>query len=185
MDTMEEMLSMLLDGAVETLDISPHLQPARHRRYEEVGTWLAEHGDPGCAHLPAGLVPARHRRAPAHPHRRVRHRPGVLAADRQGDHHPGRAQAARRRHAPRLRAVEATAGPRRRAEDLRATPPLLDPRLPRRRLPPRRPAHHPRPRATRRPASCSPTSSCTCGSTATRSATPAGSGPARRSCDTV
>ena len=37
-DTMEQMLSMLLAGAVETLDIAPHLQQLAIERYEEVGT---------------------------------------------------------------------------------------------------------------------------------------------------
>ena len=54
MDTMEQMLSMLLDGAVETLDISPHLQRLATRRYQEVGTWLAEHGQPGWRIYPQG-----------------------------------------------------------------------------------------------------------------------------------
>ena len=44
MDTIEQMLSMLLGGAVETLDISPYLQQSATERYEEVGTWLAETG---------------------------------------------------------------------------------------------------------------------------------------------
>lgn len=48
MDTMEQMLSMLLDGAVETLDIPPHLQALAVATYEEVGTWLAEHGEHRC-----------------------------------------------------------------------------------------------------------------------------------------
>jgi hypothetical protein len=37
------MLSMLLNGAVETLDIAPDLQQDAIERYEEVGSWLAEH----------------------------------------------------------------------------------------------------------------------------------------------
>jgi hypothetical protein len=44
MDTIEDMLSMLLRGAVETLDIPPDLQQLAVERYEEVGTWLAEEG---------------------------------------------------------------------------------------------------------------------------------------------
>lgn len=44
MDSLETMLSMLLDGAVDTLDISPDLQEIAVERYEEVGTWLAERG---------------------------------------------------------------------------------------------------------------------------------------------
>ena len=44
-DSLEKMLSMLLGGAVETLDISPHLQRTAVERYEEVGTWLAERGN--------------------------------------------------------------------------------------------------------------------------------------------
>ncbi|MDT5029069.1 MAG: hypothetical protein QOE61_5495, partial [Micromonosporaceae bacterium] len=44
MDTMEEMLSMLLRGAVETLDISPHLHRIAVEGYQEVGAWLADNG---------------------------------------------------------------------------------------------------------------------------------------------
>ncbi|NBE95496.1 nucleotidyltransferase [Nonomuraea sp. KC401] len=40
------MLSMLLDGAVETLDIAPHLYERTVGEYEDVGTWLAENGNP-------------------------------------------------------------------------------------------------------------------------------------------
>jgi len=45
MDTMTDMLSMLLGGAVETLDIAPDLQRVAIERYDEVGTWLAENGE--------------------------------------------------------------------------------------------------------------------------------------------
>ncbi|MBE4742002.1 nucleotidyltransferase [Streptomyces sp. ND05-3B] len=41
------MLSMLLDGAVEVLDIAPDLHDTAIERYGEVGTWLAENGSPG------------------------------------------------------------------------------------------------------------------------------------------
>ncbi|WP_242456333.1 nucleotidyltransferase [Mycolicibacterium sp. P1-18] len=51
---MEQMLSMLLDGAVETLDIPPHLQALAITSYEEVGNWLAEHGGYGCRVYPQG-----------------------------------------------------------------------------------------------------------------------------------
>jgi hypothetical protein len=44
MDSLETMLSMLLDGAVDTLDISPDLRDIAVERYEEVGTWLADRG---------------------------------------------------------------------------------------------------------------------------------------------
>ncbi len=54
MDTIEQMLSMLLGGAVETLDIPPHLQQVAIERYEEVGTWLAEHGGYRCRIYPQG-----------------------------------------------------------------------------------------------------------------------------------
>lgn len=54
MDTIDEMLSMLLDGAVETLDISPHLHQLAVEKYEEVGTWLAEHGTPDWRIYPQG-----------------------------------------------------------------------------------------------------------------------------------
>ena len=54
MDTMEQMLSMLLDGAVETLDIAPELQQLAIDRYEEVGTWLAKHGGYRCRIYPQG-----------------------------------------------------------------------------------------------------------------------------------
>ncbi|WP_244809044.1 nucleotidyltransferase [Streptomyces sp. So13.3] len=46
-DSLEQMLSMLLDGAVEVLDISPDLHDTAVRRYKEVGAWLAENGSPG------------------------------------------------------------------------------------------------------------------------------------------
>lgn len=54
MDTMEQMLSMLLDGAVETLDIPPHLQALAIASYEEVGNWLAEHRQFRCRVYPQG-----------------------------------------------------------------------------------------------------------------------------------
>ncbi|MFD3587107.1 cyclic GMP-AMP synthase DncV-like nucleotidyltransferase [Streptomyces sp. NPDC058683] len=46
-DSAEQMLSMLLDGAVEVLDIAPDLHDTAIERYGEVGTWLAENGSPG------------------------------------------------------------------------------------------------------------------------------------------
>ncbi|TDT95568.1 hypothetical protein EDD99_7402 [Streptomyces sp. 846.5] len=46
-DSLEQMLSMLLDGAVEVLDISPDLRDTAVGIYTEVGTWLAENGSPG------------------------------------------------------------------------------------------------------------------------------------------
>lgn len=54
MDSLEQMLSMLLDGAVEVLDISPNLYDDAVTRYEEVGDWLAEHGNPGLQIYPQG-----------------------------------------------------------------------------------------------------------------------------------
>ena len=54
MDTMEQMLSMLLAGAVEVLDISPDLQQFAVDRYEEVGGWLAEQADSHCDIYPQG-----------------------------------------------------------------------------------------------------------------------------------
>jgi hypothetical protein len=54
MDTMEQMLSMLLAGAVEVLDISPDLQQLAVERYEEVGGWLARHADTPCDIYPQG-----------------------------------------------------------------------------------------------------------------------------------
>ena len=54
MDTMEEMLSMLLDGAVETLDIAPHLHQLAVEKYEEVGTCVAENGTPDWRIYPQG-----------------------------------------------------------------------------------------------------------------------------------
>jgi hypothetical protein len=54
MDTMEQMLSMLLGGAVETLDISPDLQQTAIARYEEVGAWLADNGGDGWRIYPQG-----------------------------------------------------------------------------------------------------------------------------------
>lgn len=53
-DTPEQMLSMLLDGAVEVLDISPDLYETAVGRYEEVGNWLAENGSPGWEIHPQG-----------------------------------------------------------------------------------------------------------------------------------
>jgi hypothetical protein len=53
-DSLDEMLSMLLDGAVEVLDISPELHDNAVERYEEVGTWLAENGSPGWQIYPQG-----------------------------------------------------------------------------------------------------------------------------------
>ncbi|MFD4032043.1 cyclic GMP-AMP synthase DncV-like nucleotidyltransferase [Streptomyces sp. NPDC058637] len=53
-DSPEQMLSMLLDGAVEVLDISPHLHDTAVQRYKEVGTWLAENGSPGWEIHPQG-----------------------------------------------------------------------------------------------------------------------------------
>lgn len=54
MDTIEQMLSMLLGGAVEVLDISPDLQQLAVDRYEEVGNWLAEYADVRCDVFPQG-----------------------------------------------------------------------------------------------------------------------------------
>lgn len=54
MDTIEQMLSMLLNGAVETLDISPHLQDLAVGRYQEVGTWIADNGGPRWSIYPQG-----------------------------------------------------------------------------------------------------------------------------------
>ncbi len=53
-DNMEQMLSMLLDGAVETLDIPPHLHQLATEVYEEVGAWLAEQGGYRCRIYPQG-----------------------------------------------------------------------------------------------------------------------------------
>ena len=54
MDSLDQMLSMLLDGAVEVLDISPDLYDEAVARYEEVGDWLSEHGSPGLEIYPQG-----------------------------------------------------------------------------------------------------------------------------------
>ncbi|WP_436776502.1 cyclic GMP-AMP synthase DncV-like nucleotidyltransferase [Yinghuangia sp. YIM S09857] len=53
-DSLEQMLSMLLDGAVEVLDISPDLYDTAVGRYEDVGNWLAENGSPGWEIFPQG-----------------------------------------------------------------------------------------------------------------------------------
>jgi hypothetical protein len=53
-DKMEQMLSMLLSGAVEILDIPPHMQQLAIELYEEVGTWLAEQGGYRCRIYPQG-----------------------------------------------------------------------------------------------------------------------------------
>ncbi|MEV0386916.1 nucleotidyltransferase [Nonomuraea sp. NPDC050643] len=44
LDTLSGMLSDLINGAVEVLDISPHLDEIAVARYEEVGAWLADNG---------------------------------------------------------------------------------------------------------------------------------------------
>ncbi len=54
MDSLPEMLSMLLDGAVDVLDISEDLREAAVTAYEEVGAWLADHGNPGSQVYPQG-----------------------------------------------------------------------------------------------------------------------------------
>lgn len=54
MDSLEQMLSMLLGGAVEVLDISPDLYEDAKNRYEEVGDWLSDHGSPGLEIYPQG-----------------------------------------------------------------------------------------------------------------------------------
>jgi hypothetical protein len=46
-DTATDLISELLTGAVESLDIPDHLQSAAVREYEHVGNWLAAHADPG------------------------------------------------------------------------------------------------------------------------------------------
>lgn len=53
-DSLEQMLSMLLDVAVEVLDISPDLEKTAVEHYEEVGSWLAENGSPGWRIYPQG-----------------------------------------------------------------------------------------------------------------------------------
>ncbi|MCC9711634.1 nucleotidyltransferase [Streptomyces sp. MNU76] len=47
-DSLEQMLSMLLDGAVETLDISPDLYDTAVRRYQDVGAWLGLQESADC-----------------------------------------------------------------------------------------------------------------------------------------
>ena len=54
LDTLSEMLSDLINGAVEVLDISPDLHETAVERYEEVGTWLAENGGTGWEIYPQG-----------------------------------------------------------------------------------------------------------------------------------
>lgn len=54
MDSLEQMLSDLLGGAVEVLDISPDLYSEAVARYEEVGDWLSDHGSPGLDIYPQG-----------------------------------------------------------------------------------------------------------------------------------
>ena len=54
MDSLPEMLSMLLDGAVDVLDISEDLREAAVTAYEEVGAWLADHGNPDSQVYPQG-----------------------------------------------------------------------------------------------------------------------------------
>ncbi|WP_307782809.1 MULTISPECIES: nucleotidyltransferase [unclassified Streptomyces] len=45
-DSLEQMLSMLLDGAVETLDISPDVYDSAVRRYKDVATYLGLNESP-------------------------------------------------------------------------------------------------------------------------------------------
>jgi hypothetical protein len=45
MGSLDQMLSMLLDGAVETLDIPPHMQDLAVERYEHVAHWLADNSE--------------------------------------------------------------------------------------------------------------------------------------------
>jgi hypothetical protein len=46
-DTTTEMISSLLEGAVEELDIPPELHRAAELEYHSVGSWLADHADVG------------------------------------------------------------------------------------------------------------------------------------------
>ncbi|HCT80679.1 MAG TPA: nucleotidyltransferase [Micromonosporaceae bacterium] len=48
------MLSMLLEGAIDTLDISPEMRRSAVESYEEVGNWLAEHGGQRVEIYPQG-----------------------------------------------------------------------------------------------------------------------------------
>ena len=54
LDTLSGMLSDLLNGAVEVLDISPDLHETAVERYEEVGSWLAENGGTDWEIYPQG-----------------------------------------------------------------------------------------------------------------------------------
>ncbi|MFI6519915.1 cyclic GMP-AMP synthase DncV-like nucleotidyltransferase [Spirillospora sp. NPDC050679] len=54
LDTLSGMLSELINGAVEVLDISPDLYETAVERYEEVGAWLADNGGLGWAIYPQG-----------------------------------------------------------------------------------------------------------------------------------
>jgi hypothetical protein len=45
--TKTDIISNLLEGAVEELDIPPELHHAAELEYESVGGWLADHADPG------------------------------------------------------------------------------------------------------------------------------------------
>ncbi|MGV9708908.1 cyclic GMP-AMP synthase DncV-like nucleotidyltransferase [Streptomyces sp. NPDC003483] len=53
-DSLEQMLSMLLDGAVEALDISPDLYDTAVRRYKDVGAWLGLHASHDYEIYPQG-----------------------------------------------------------------------------------------------------------------------------------
>ncbi len=46
-DTTTQMISSLLEGAVEELDIPPELHRAAELQYHSVGSWLADHADIG------------------------------------------------------------------------------------------------------------------------------------------
>ncbi|MFG1706476.1 nucleotidyltransferase [Nonomuraea sp. M3C6] len=54
LDTLSGMLSDLINGAVELLDISPHLHETAVERYEEVGAWLADNGGTDWKIYPQG-----------------------------------------------------------------------------------------------------------------------------------
>jgi hypothetical protein len=45
-DTREQLVSELIQGAIERLDISPELHTAAELEYQMVGDWLADHADP-------------------------------------------------------------------------------------------------------------------------------------------
>jgi hypothetical protein len=122
LDTLSGMLSDLINGAVEVLDISPDLHETAVERYEEVGAWLAENGGTGWEIYPQGSF---------------RLGTVVRPARITGEYD---IEGSCRRPPDLLHQVEGRPGACGRAYGYRAQPPVLDARL--RGVPPGRAAVH-------------------------------------------